>query len=73
MPIRPPVMQATAIVGAGLAGLTAARDLLSVGNQSFVVLEGRDRVPRLAGQEHDYLLRQLNDLPRAHVRIRRAR
>ncbi|MCP1603586.1 flavin monoamine oxidase family protein [Pseudomonas citronellolis] len=33
-----------AIIGAGLAGLTAARDLLSAGNQSFVVLEARDRV-----------------------------
>ncbi|MFU7447608.1 flavin monoamine oxidase family protein [Pseudomonas aeruginosa] len=33
-----------AILGGGLAGLTAARDLLSAGCQSFVVLEARDRV-----------------------------
>jgi monoamine oxidase len=33
-----------AIIGAGLAGLTAARDLLQAGNPSFVVLEARDRV-----------------------------
>lgn len=33
-----------AIIGGGLAGLTAARDLLQAGNQSFVVLEARDRV-----------------------------
>lgn len=33
-----------AIIGGGLAGLTAARDLFRAGNQSFVVLEARDRV-----------------------------
>ena len=33
-----------AIVGAGLAGLTAARDLAISGLDSFVVLEARDRV-----------------------------
>jgi monoamine oxidase len=33
-----------AIVGAGLAGLTAARDLRRAGCESFVVLEARDRV-----------------------------
>lgn len=33
-----------AIVGAGLAGLTAARDLRAAGNESFVVLEARARV-----------------------------
>ncbi|MGH8447759.1 flavin monoamine oxidase family protein [Pseudomonas sp.] len=32
------------IIGAGLAGLTAARDLLQSGSQSFLVLEARDRV-----------------------------
>ena len=32
------------IIGAGLAGLTAARDLERAGNRSFVVLEARDRV-----------------------------
>jgi len=32
------------IIGGGLAGLTAARDLTKAGNQSFVVLEARDRV-----------------------------
>jgi monoamine oxidase len=32
------------VVGAGLAGLTAARDLHRAGCQSFVVLEARDRV-----------------------------
>ncbi len=33
-----------AIIGAGLAGLTAARDLRRAGNSSFAVLEARDRV-----------------------------
>jgi monoamine oxidase len=33
-----------AIIGAGLAGLTAARDLERAGCESFVVLEARDRV-----------------------------
>ncbi|MCB2253822.1 FAD-dependent oxidoreductase [Pseudomonas chlororaphis] len=33
-----------AIIGGGLAGLTSARDLLSAGCESFVVLEARDRV-----------------------------
>lgn len=33
-----------AIIGAGLAGLTAARDLRRAGSESFVVLEARDRV-----------------------------
>ncbi|GGO87660.1 monoamine oxidase [Marinobacterium nitratireducens] len=33
-----------AIIGAGLAGLTAARDLHLAGNRSFLVLEARDRV-----------------------------
>ncbi|AXF24794.1 amine oxidase [Burkholderia pyrrocinia] len=33
-----------AIIGAGLAGLTAARDLRYAGCESFVVLEARDRV-----------------------------
>ncbi len=33
-----------AIIGAGLAGLTAARDLHLAGNESFVVLEAQDRV-----------------------------
>src|SRR5271170_1851743 len=32
------------IIGAGIAGLTAARDLLRAGCESFVVLEARDRV-----------------------------
>src|SRR5215470_2216493 len=32
------------IIGAGLAGLTAARDLSLSGCESFVVLEARDRV-----------------------------
>ena len=32
------------IIGAGLAGLTAARDLRQAGNQRFLVLEARDRV-----------------------------
>jgi len=32
------------IIGAGLAGLTAARDLRRAGNASFVVLEARQRV-----------------------------
>jgi monoamine oxidase len=33
-----------AIVGAGLAGLTAARDLKRAGCESFIVIEARDRV-----------------------------
>ncbi|MCQ4312791.1 FAD-dependent oxidoreductase [Pseudomonas stutzeri] len=33
-----------AIIGGGLAGLTAARDLQLAGSESFVVLEARDRV-----------------------------
>lgn len=33
-----------AIIGAGLAGLTAARDLQRAGCEAFVVLEARDRV-----------------------------
>lgn len=33
-----------AIIGAGLAGLTAARDLRRAGCESFVILEARDRV-----------------------------
>lgn len=33
-----------AIIGAGLAGLTSARDLRRAGCESFVVLEARDRV-----------------------------
>ncbi|PRX92184.1 FAD-dependent oxidoreductase [Paraburkholderia sp. BL25I1N1] len=33
-----------AIIGAGLAGLTAARDLRKAGCESFLVLEARDRV-----------------------------
>lgn len=33
-----------AIIGAGLSGLTAARDLAAAGNTSFVVIEARDRV-----------------------------
>lgn len=33
-----------AIIGAGLAGLTAARDLQRAGSNSFVVMEARDRV-----------------------------
>ena len=32
------------VIGAGLAGLTAARDLKLAGNDSFVVLEANDRV-----------------------------
>lgn len=32
------------IIGAGLAGLSAARDLQRAGNESFVVLEARERV-----------------------------
>lgn len=32
------------IIGAGFAGLTAARDLARAGNQGFLVLEARDRV-----------------------------
>ncbi|PCE30479.1 flavin monoamine oxidase family protein [Burkholderia ubonensis] len=32
------------IIGAGLAGLTAARDLCLAGSESFLVLEARDRV-----------------------------
>ena len=37
-------MVEVAIIGAGLAGLTAARDLKRAGCESFVVLEARDRV-----------------------------
>jgi monoamine oxidase len=33
-----------AIIGAGLAGLTAARDLKRAGCESFIVIEARDRV-----------------------------
>lgn len=32
------------IIGAGLSGLTSARDLSRAGNKSFIVLEARDRV-----------------------------
>ena len=42
-----------AIIGAGLAGLTAARDLQRAGCQSFVVLEARDRV---GGRTYDHEL-----------------
>jgi len=34
----------TIIVGAGFAGLTAARRLLDQGQSQFIVLEARDRV-----------------------------
>ncbi|SPA41171.1 Monoamine oxidase (Flavin containing) [Cupriavidus taiwanensis] len=49
-PLRPGAARAQrdvldlAILGAGLAGLTAARDLHRAGCQSFVVLEARNRV-----------------------------
>ncbi len=33
-----------AIIGAGLAGLTAARELVAAGVESVLVLEARDRV-----------------------------
>ena len=42
-----------AIVGAGLAGLTAARDLARSGLDSFVVIEARDRVRRADAESAD--------------------
>ncbi|WP_085634038.1 FAD-dependent oxidoreductase [Pseudomonas sp. R16(2017)] len=43
-PSTPEDVLDVAILGAGLAGLTAARDLLAAGCESFQVLEARDRV-----------------------------
>ena len=37
-------MPRTIIIGAGFAGLTAARTLLAAGDGDFVVLEARERV-----------------------------
>lgn len=44
VPRKPAESVDIAIVGAGLAGLTAARDLSGAGCGSFLVLEARDRV-----------------------------